>query len=121
MHTLLFRQWRFTRYLWIIGGLLFLAVYVVGDYGILQIYFKIREVHELRNEIARLEEEHIILLQQKTLLEDNDRDFIEKIAREKFGMVKDGETLYKVIIEKDAEKSLDKENSLPDTHDQKIP
>ena len=101
IHNLVFKQWRLTRYLWIIAVLLFLAVYVIGDYGLVQIYFKLREVHRLREEISQLEDEHTTLKHQKAFLEAGDKEFIEKIAREKFGMIKDGEVLYRVVIGKE--------------------
>ena len=78
-----------------------MAVYIIGDYGLVQIYFKLREVHRLQEEIIQLEEEHSTLKRQKALLESGDKEFIEKIAREKFGMIKEGETLYRVVVGKD--------------------
>lgn len=109
---LVFRQWRFTRYLWIIAGLLFIGIYIIGDYGIIQIFLKVREVQRLQEDINQLESEHAFLLEQKAQLEAGDKSVIEKIAREKFGMVKDGEVLYRVIMEKDKNTSSAKLNSL---------
>lgn len=84
----------------------------MGDYGIIQIFLKVREVQRLQEDINQLDSEHASMLEQKSQLEAGDKTIIEKIAREKFGMVKDGEVLYKVVMEKDKNTSSNKLNSL---------
>ena len=121
IHNLVFKQWRFVRYLWIVAVLLFMAVYVIGDYGLVQIYFKLREVHRLGAEIAQLENEYATLKRQKAQLETGDKEFLERIAREKFGMIKNGESLYRVVIGKDRNDRLDEIRTLPDPFDKEIP
>ena len=77
--------------------------------------------NRLREEISQLEDEHTTLKHQKAFLEAGDKEFIEKIAREKFGMIKDGEVLYRVVIGKDSKNGLEEINSLPDSYDTEIP
>jgi cell division protein FtsB len=48
----------------------------------------VRQVEQLKKEQARLNE--------KSKLLESDPAMIEKIAREKFGMIRDGETVYKL-------------------------
>ena len=68
-----------------------------------------------------LEAEHKILNEQKALLEAGDPVFLEKIAREKFRMVRDGEVLYKIIMEKEHDTSPKESNSLSEQNDKKNP
>ena len=46
-------------------------------------------------EIETLEEQKTILEEEKERL--NDPEYIEKIAREKYGMAKEGEDVYRVV------------------------
>lgn len=50
------------------------------------------EMRALQHKIAQEEETHEELLDQKSIIETD--EFIEKIAREKLGMVKEGERIY---------------------------
>ena len=51
---------------------------------------------ETQNSIARLREEKEKKLGEKNKMENN-LDYIEKIAREKYKMVKPGEKIFKVV------------------------
>ena len=50
----------------------------------------------IQKKISQLREEKEILKNEKNKIE-NDLDYIEKIAREKYKMVKPGEKIFKVI------------------------
>ena len=77
----------------------FIIILVLNDFGLIT-YFKLKNKHKrLDEELQRL------LVQQNDLrLEINqlqiDQDYIEKIAREKFMMVKPGEKVFRVIDNK---------------------
>ena len=57
------------------------------------------EKAEIQAQLHHAQEEHQRLLEQSTALE-KDNKAIEKVAREKYGMIRDGETVYKVKKEK---------------------
>lgn len=84
---------RQTSFLVFLGILL--AVFFPG-------YAKMQELRqknrELEANIKRLEEENIALSQEKEKLE-KDPEYLERVAREKLGIVKKGEIVYKVVPE----------------------
>jgi cell division protein FtsB len=86
-----------TRWLLLGGGLLLLAAYFAffgGEYGL----FELRRVRaELETERARLEEvrAEVVRLQARADSLENDSLTIERIAREKWGMIRPGEKLYR--------------------------
>ena len=90
----------FNYYVLITITTVFIMVLVLNDFGLIT-YFKLKNKHKtLDEELQRL------LVQQNDLrLEINkiqtDQDYIEKIAREKFMMVKPGERVYRVKEEKE--------------------
>ncbi len=57
------------------------------------------EKSRLTEQVAAAEREQALLLQQSRDL-DHDLGIIEKIAREEYGMIRPGETVYKVKKEK---------------------
>lgn len=85
------------KIIWVFLVLLLFVVYllVTNENGI----FRIRQ---LRGRVKALETEIGILERKKTGLERekdlllNDLDYIEKKAREEYGMLKEGEKIYKV-------------------------
>lgn len=73
-----------------------LAAYLVfGNRGILQRVHLQQQKAELEAKIRDAEAETRALQAQSKAL-DGDKKAIEKVAREKYGMVRDGETVYKV-------------------------
>jgi len=74
----------------------FAIVFIFGDHGLLKLYNIKNERKIIQKKIAQLREEKEILKNEKSKLE-NDLDYIEKIAREKYKMVKPGEKIFKVI------------------------
>jgi cell division protein FtsB len=78
----------------VLGGLL--AVYLAfGNRGVLQRVRLQAQKSELEARIKAAEQESLRLRTQSRAL-DSDRKAIEKVAREKYGMVREGETVYKV-------------------------
>jgi len=72
-----------------------LYIFVGGDNGLYQIWHLKRWIGTLGKEISALEEERELLEQECHLLE-TDVDYIEKEARERYGMIKEGETIFEV-------------------------
>tara|TARA_B100000902_G_C27285063_1_gene903958 strand:+ start:1717 stop:2055 length:339 start_codon:yes stop_codon:yes gene_type:complete len=77
-------------------GLSLVIIFVFGDHGLLKLYKIKNERKLIQNKIANLRAEREILKNEKIKIE-NDLDYIEKIAREKYKMVKPGEKIFKVI------------------------
>ena len=65
-------------------------------------YAKMQELRqknrELEATIKKLEKENLAISQEKERLE-NDPDYLEKVAREKLGIVRKGEVIYRVVPE----------------------
>ena len=83
-------------------GLIFLIffsltiIFVFGDHGLLKLYKIKNERLLVQKKITSLREEREKLKIEKIKIE-NDLSYIEKIAREKYKMVKPGEKIFKVI------------------------
>jgi cell division protein FtsB len=79
--------------------LLVIAFYAVfGKKGILQRVELEMENKELQRKLKEEQEKTIILQKEIDELKSSDKK-IEKVAREKYGMVKEGEEIYKVQID----------------------
>ena len=50
---------------------------------------------EYQRRIAAMEEEHANLLEEVRLLQE-DPDYLEKVAREKMGLIREGEVIYQI-------------------------
>jgi len=86
------------RYLYLIGALLFIYAYIVGDYGIYQLLLKKNEERKLKGEIELLKLDYEKLQREKETVNKGDLDEIERIAREKYNMAKPGEKVFHIII-----------------------
>ena len=73
-----------------------LIIFIFGDHGIFQLYKLKRERAEVQAHITLLRKEREQLKSEKARLE-NDLDYIEKLARERFRMAKPGEKVFKVV------------------------
>ena len=76
-----------------------LIIFIFGDHGLLQLYKLKRERAKVQARIVQLRKERERVLVEKNWLE-NDIQYLEKLARERYRMVKPGEKVYKVIPEK---------------------
>ena len=98
----IFHKRKFKRYI-----VLFLALLLIyffygnGENSIVKLFKRKKEENSLKREIARFEQDNEKLSLEIKLLEENDLDYIEKVAREKFGMIKEGEKVYKIIRTKE--------------------
>ena len=85
-----------------IQGLVFLVcmsliiVFIFGDHGLIKLYKIKSQRKKVQNHITQLREEREKRKEEKNKIE-NDLDYIEKIAREKYKMVKPGEKIFKVL------------------------
>jgi len=87
---------RFFLYLLIL--LLIISYAVFGKKGILQRVELEMENRELQQKLKD-EQEKTLYLQKQIEELKNSQKMIDKVAREKFGMVKDGEEIYKIQID----------------------
>ena len=91
-----------------IRGILFLIaatlsiVFIFGDHRLLQLYKLKTERAEIQNHISRLRQDREVLIAEKNRLE-NDLDYIEKLARERYKMAKPGEQVFKVVPKQTAQ------------------
>jgi len=76
-----------------------LSFITFSNKGVLQRVRLESEKRATQEKIQKAQQEQSQLQQQSKAL-DNDRKTIEKVAREKYGMIQEGETVYKVKKEK---------------------
>ena len=91
---------KFKRILYLLLFFLIIYFYSAGDYGFFQFVNKSIEKRNLDKEIALLEKENERLQKEKDMISEMNPDYIEKIAREKYGMVKKGEKVYRIVLKK---------------------
>ena len=77
------------------------VLYGNSNNNIIRLFERKNEENNLKADIVRFELENERLKKEIKLLEEKDLDYIEKVAREKFGMVKEGEKVYKIIRTKE--------------------
>ena len=94
--TLLNSQKQFFKGLVFLICFSLIIVFIFGDHGLLKLYKIKSERQMIQKKIAALREEREKLKTEKIKIE-NDLSYIEKIAREKYKMVKPGEKIFKVI------------------------
>ena len=85
------------KYFYLIGIIVFIYIFIAGDYGLYRYIVKKREESRLKAEIVELEKEQDKLLKEKELVEKGDLKVIEKIAREKYGLAKKDEKIFHTI------------------------
>ena len=89
-------QKKIMRAILILGAIVLLIIFFLGDHGVYQLYRLGKEKTEIQKLIVELREEKQNLEAEKTRLE-TDFDYIERLARERYRMAKKGEKVYKVI------------------------
>lgn len=73
-----------------------IIIFIFGDHGILKLFRIKNERKIIQKEISELRIQKGKLKNEKIKIE-SDLDYIEKIAREKYKMVKPGEKIFKVL------------------------
>lgn len=89
------------RSIWLIFKVLlfataFVLFFVIGDYGLYQIYVLNKNQKSTETSIRELQLQKDSLIVNKEKLE-HDIEYIEKIARERYRMAKKGEKVFRVI------------------------
>ncbi|MFA4838269.1 MAG: septum formation initiator family protein [Candidatus Neomarinimicrobiota bacterium] len=88
------------RLYWILGSIaaltIFIVMFVIGDYGLYQIYLLHKEKKQIENHMVELSVEQDSLSAERARLE-NDIQYIEKLARERYRMAKKGEKVFRII------------------------
>lgn len=85
-------------FLYLIVLLLILSYAVFGKKGILQRVELEMENRDLKERLKTEQDKTIMLQKEIEDLKTSDKK-IEKVAREKYGMVKDGEEIYKIVTD----------------------
>ncbi len=75
---------------------LLLAALIGGDYNVFSIWGLYRQKEDLSREVDSLRVENQLLSDQIKRLEQDPRA-IERVAREQFGMARNGETVYRIL------------------------
>ena len=89
-------QQKFIRGILFLIGVTLLVIFIFGDHGLMQLYKLKQERKKVQDLIIQLREDREWLTAEKNRLE-NDLEYIEKLARERFRMAKPGEKVFKVI------------------------
>tara|TARA_B100000029_G_C17601146_1_gene965798 strand:- start:4109 stop:4480 length:372 start_codon:yes stop_codon:yes gene_type:complete len=100
-------QRQFVRGVLLLIGVTLLIIFIFGDHGLFQLYKLKRERAQIQEHISQLRESREKLIAEKNRLE-NDLEYIEKLARERFRMAKQGEKVFKVIPKKEPEKQTNR-------------
>ncbi|MBC8399921.1 MAG: septum formation initiator family protein [Candidatus Marinimicrobia bacterium] len=90
------KQRRIIRGILITSAVILLIIFFFGDHGLYQLYRVRSEREQIKREIEHLRTERIRLEGKKQQLE-NDFEYIERLARERYRMAKKGEKVFKVI------------------------
>jgi cell division protein FtsB len=76
-----------------IGGMILFFVFFMGDHGLIQYWKLLYERNQMREKIEQLQAEQKQLEEEIELLQKNNQ-YIEKIARERYNMGREGERVY---------------------------
>ncbi len=90
------KQQLIIRGILITSAVILLIIFFFGDHGLYQLYRVRNEREQIKREIEHLRTERIRLEGKKQLLE-NDFEYIERLARERYRMARKGEKVFKVI------------------------
>ena len=85
-------------FLYVLVLLLVLSYAVFGKKGILQRVELEMENSELKTKLKAEQEKTLMLQKEVEDLRTSDKK-IEKVAREKYGMTKEGEEIYKIMVD----------------------
>lgn len=89
----------FPLWIFILIVILVLFVFLTGSRSIFRLYDLHKQHNELLQQKETLESENEQLLEQIEKLQE-DLDYIEKVAREKYNLKREGEDIYKIVPEK---------------------
>ncbi len=95
-------QRKFIRGVLLLIGATLVIIFIFGDHGLFQLYKLKQERKEVQKHITQMRENRETLIAEKNRLE-NDLEYIEKLAREKYRMAKPGEKVFKVVPKKESD------------------
>lgn len=84
---------------WLMGlatSLVLMMVFVLSDHGLYELYQLKRQQAMIEERIQELEIENEQLAEEKKRLE-SDMEYIERLARERYRMAREGEKVFRVI------------------------
>ena len=84
------------KFFLLLGAVFFTFTFFGGDFGFVRIWNLHQKKKELQLEAKKLQVQILDLQVEKDKLK-NDKSYLEKIAREKLGMVKEGEKVYRFV------------------------
>ena len=96
LESIVSTQKQFLQGLVLLICLSLIIVFIFGDHGLIKLYKIKQKRKRTQANITKLREEKEKTIDEKNKME-NDLDYIEKIAREKYKMVKPGEKIFKVV------------------------
>ncbi|MDZ7716723.1 MAG: septum formation initiator family protein [Balneolaceae bacterium] len=99
LHLLNPLRWRKSFLFMVLGGFILIWFLFIDTYSVWTRYQLIQRKNDLKAKTEKLELRTAELKQKIDALK-NDPALLERIAREEYGMKKEGETVYKVIPEK---------------------
>ena len=84
------------KFFLLLGAVFFTFTFFGGDFGFVRIWNLHQKKKDLELESKKLQFRILDLQVEKDKLK-NDKSYLEKIAREKLGMVKEGEKVYQFV------------------------
>lgn len=97
---------RLARALLVVIVALVALIFIAGDVGLWRLWTAQREMRDLQSKIADLESRNALLSAEIERLR-TDPFAIEKVAREKYGYLRPGDRVYRIVtLPEDLEKSL---------------
>ena len=91
---------RFARALLVAVVVLITLIFVAGDVGLWKLWTAQKQMKALQTKIAGLEQENSLLVAEIELLK-GDSFTIEKVAREKYGYLRKGDKVYRILTPPD--------------------
>ncbi len=83
------------KYAVLVAILTFLFIVLFSEHGLLD-YIKLkRQITTTNRSIAKLENENLLLKVQVDRLQKDDR-YLEELARQKYGFIREGEKVYRI-------------------------
>jgi cell division protein FtsB len=83
------------KYVILVTILTFLFIALFSEHGLLD-YIKLkRQISAINQSIAKLESENVLLKVQVDRLQKDDR-YLEELARQKYGFIREGEKVYRI-------------------------
>src|SRR5574341_290831 len=92
------------KFFLLLGAVFFSFTFFGGNFGFVRIWNLHKKQHELELESKKLQIEILDLqVEKEKLLKD--KTYLEKMAREKLGMAKEGEKVYQFVPPEDSDSS----------------